>query len=128
MTSRTLLAVAAVVEAVTGLALIIQPALVVRLLLGGDISGAGLAVGRVAGVGLLSLGVACWPRAEATLPALRAMLTYNLLVAAYLGYLRFGSELAGMLLLPVVALHGALAILFARVLVQDWPPAGSHRT
>jgi hypothetical protein len=116
MTSQTLLAVAAIVEAATGLALILQPALVVRLLLGGDISGAGLALGRVTGISLLSLGLACWLRAESTVPALRAMLTYNLLVTAYLAYLALGGELIAKLLLPVLALHGVFTLLFARAL------------
>ena len=116
MTSQTLLAVAAIVEAATGLALILQPALVVWLLLGGDISGAGLALGRVAAFSLFSLGLACWVRTESTLPALRAMFTYNLLVTAYLTYLALGGELIGKLLLPVLALHGVFTLLFARAL------------
>ena len=82
MTNKTLLALAAILEAVTGL-------------------------------GLLSLGLACWPLAEATLPALRAMLTYNVLVTAYLGYLQVGGELAGRLLLPAIALHAAARILLS---------------
>jgi hypothetical protein len=56
----------AIIEAVTGLALMAVPCGVVRLLLGGEISGASIALGRVAGFGLLSLGNACWPRRDAT--------------------------------------------------------------
>jgi hypothetical protein len=118
MSSKRLLAFAAIVESITGLALMAQPALVARLLLGADLSGAGLAVGRVAGCGLLSLGLACWPRREAALPALRAMFTYNLLVGAYLAFLRLGGELVGMLQLPVMALHTVLALLFGTVMVR----------
>lgn len=114
MTSKTLLALAAMSEAVTGLALIFQPALVVRLLLGAELSGAGPALGRVAGLALFSLGLACWPRGEATLPALRAMLTYNLLAAAYFAYLRLDGETVGWLLLPAITIHAVLALLFAR--------------
>ena len=65
-----LLTLTAVIEAATGLALIAVPAVVVRLLLGSEISGAGIPLGRVAGFGLLSLGVACWPSRDA--PARRA--------------------------------------------------------
>jgi hypothetical protein len=114
MTTKALIALAAMVEAAAGLALIIHPALVVQLLLGGDISGAGLALGRVAGIGLLSLGVACRPSAEATLPALRGLLTYNLLVAAYLAYLWLAGGLVGKLLLPAAALHALFTFLLAR--------------
>jgi hypothetical protein len=119
MLGRTLVAIAALIEAVMGLALILQPASVVRLLLGGDISGVGVGLGRVAGFGLLSLGVACWPRTAAALPALQGMLTYNALAAGYLGYLLIGGELVGRLLLPAVALHALLTVLFAGTLVQE---------
>jgi hypothetical protein len=115
MTSRNLIVAAASVEALTGLALIVQPALVVRLLLGEDLAGIGLAVARVAGLGLLSLGLACWPRAEATTPALRALLVYNALTAAYLAYLWLFREVEGTLLLPAIAIHALFTLLFIRM-------------
>ena len=114
MTSKALLILAAIVEVATGLVLVSQPALFVRLLFGVEMSGAGLALGRLAGFGLFSLGVACWPLPTATLAALRAMLIYNFLATVYLAYLRFGSDLTGRLLLPAIALHGVLALLFVR--------------
>jgi hypothetical protein len=73
-----LLTLTAIIEAATGLALMGVPSVVVRLLLGGEISGAGIPLGRVAGFGLLSLGMACWPGRDPTgnaAPALQAMLT-----------------------------------------------------
>ncbi|HEY4255870.1 MAG TPA: hypothetical protein VGM66_01490 [Candidatus Udaeobacter sp.] len=111
MTTRLLLAVAAAFEAVTGIALIFAPG-VVRLLLTTDISGVALTIVRIAGFGLLALGVACWPRGEAIIPRLGAMLIYNLLATAYVGYLRFGSQSVGKLLLPALAVHTVLTILF----------------
>lgn len=114
MTSKRLLSLGAILEAGAGLALIFQPALVVRFLLGADLSEPGFALARVAGFGLLSLGLACWPRREVTLPALRAMLAYNLLAALYFAYLRLGGELVGRFLLPAIVLHAVLALLFAR--------------
>lgn len=51
-----LLGLAAVLEAATGLVLIADPSLVTWLLLGDDVSGAGLAMSRLLGVALLSLG------------------------------------------------------------------------
>ena len=114
MTNKSLLALAAIVEAVTGLVLIAAPALVVHLLLGGDIARAGVGLGRVAGFGLLSLGVACWPRTKVTLSALRGMLIYNLLTTLYLAYLLITHELIGKLLLPAVALHALMTVLLIR--------------
>ena len=83
MTNKVLLVVASTFEAVTGIALIIAPSLV-RFLLEADISGATRAIARLVGFGLLVFGVACWPRSEATVPRLRAMLIYNLLATVYL--------------------------------------------
>jgi hypothetical protein len=114
---KRLLALAAVLEAITGLALMIEPAVVARLLLGGDVSGAGVAVGRVAGCALVSLGLACWPFrdvASRPVPAVRAMLTYNVLVTCYLMFLGIGGQWVGVLLWPTVAIHGFLTLLFLR--------------
>jgi len=118
-TPRKILAFAAVVEVGTGLLLLIDPALVVKLLLGTDVSGVGILLSRCFGIALLALGMACWPsrqRSESGLPALRAMLTYNLLIALYLTYLGTAWHLKGLLLWPGVVLHAAVALL----LVWTW--------
>jgi hypothetical protein len=96
MTSKVLLAIACTFEALTGLGLIIAPTMV-KFLLETDISGAAITIARMAGFGLLLLGIACWPRVGPIVPRLRIMLIYNVLVAAYLGYLRFGAESVGRL-------------------------------
>ena len=114
---KKLLALAAAIEAATGLALMIYPPLVTRLLLGEGVSGAGVALGRVAGFALLGLGLACWPGLESAgvnTPALRALLTYNLLATLYLVYLGIGGRLVGSLLWPAVVIHTVLTILLAR--------------
>ncbi len=114
-----LLRLAAIIEAATGLALMAVPSIVVRLLLGGEVSGAGIPLGRVAGVGLLSLAMACWPGRDAvgnSAPAIRAMLTYNSLVTLYLLCLGLAGQWVGPLLWPAVALHAVVALL----LVWTW--------
>ncbi len=114
---KRLLAVTAIIEAATGLALLAVPTVVVRLLLGGEISAASIPLGRVAGLALLSLGIACWPRRKPsgnTAPALRAMLTYNSVVTLYLVCLGIHGEWVGPLLWPAVALHSILSLLLAR--------------
>jgi hypothetical protein len=115
----TLLSLAAILEAATGLALMIHPALVAEWLFGDVVSGVGVALSRVAGVALLALGVACWPDREAgsgVISALRAMLTYSLLVTIYLAYLGGVEHLAGMLLWPAVVVH----VVFVLLLVAAW--------
>ena len=105
---------APLIEAFTALVLIIAPSMT-RFLLGTNASGAALLIARIAGCGLLLIGIACWPRIEATVPRLRAMLVYNLLATVYLGYIWFGSESVGKLLLPAIAVHAVPAILFIGV-------------
>src|SRR5437762_1052640 len=125
--NKVLLAVASTLEAVTGLSLVIAPS-IAGFLLGTDISGAALVIARMAGLGLLLLGVACWPRVEGTIPRLRAMLIYNLLATAYLGYLRFSSQSVEKLLLPALAVHAALAILFVGAWLKAHSTGASKRS
>src|SRR5262245_58437285 len=126
MGMKQLLALAAVLEAVTGLALMIHPTLVAQLLFGDGVAGAGMALSRIAGIALLALGVACWPEREAgsgSAPAFRAMLTYSLLVTIYLAYLGGVAHLAAMLLWPAVAAH----VIFMLLLVAAWRHDRQHR-
>src|SRR4051812_21222125 len=110
-----LLTAAAFIEAATGIALIIVPTTVGQLLLGESLSGIGVAVGRVAGIALLALGVGSWigRQDHGRSSALAAMLTYNVLAAFYLGYLGFGGGPVGKLLWPAVAIHAVLGLLLA---------------
>jgi hypothetical protein len=119
-----LLKLTAIIEAATGLALMAVPSVVVRLLLGGEISGASVALGRVGGFALLSLGMACWPGRDSDVnaaSAVRAMLAYNSLTTLYLLCLGIGGEWVGPLLWPAVALHGILSFLLAR----QWRPGNT---
>ncbi len=99
----------AVGEAATGLALLIVPSLVGRLLLGEELTGVATPVARVAGIALIALGIACWPG-----PPLVGMLTYSTVVTLYLAYLGLAGGLTGVLLWPAVALHAVLSILLGR--------------
>lgn len=127
MTTKLLLTVAAAFEAVTGIALIFAPG-IVGLLLGTAISAAVLVIARMVGVGLLLLGIACWPRTQGTILRLRAMLIYNLLVTAYLGYLRFSGQSVGKLLLPALAVHALLTILFLAVWLKHQSGRANERS
>jgi hypothetical protein len=107
---KKLLTLAAVVEAATGVALIVAPSLVGRLLLGAKLTGVSLPVARVTGLALLALGVGCWPGGT----AFCGMLTYGALVTLYLAYLGITGEWVGPLLWPAIVVHAALTVLLAR--------------
>ena len=110
-----LLKLTALIEAVTGLGLLAVPAIIVRLLLGAEISGASIPLGRVAGAALLALGVACWlarddTQSRASRGLVVAMLMYNLVATAVLAFAGIGLGLHGVALWPAVVLHAAMAV------------------
>jgi hypothetical protein len=105
-----LLAVAAIAEAATGLAMLLVPSTVSQLLLGAELTGVSIPVARVTGIALIALAVACWPGRT----ALCGMLTYSALVTAFLAYLGIRSNWVGPLLWPVVVLHAVMAIFLGR--------------
>ena len=89
-----------------GVALLIVPSLVGRLLLGEELTGITIPVARVAGIALIALGVACWPG-----PPRVGMIIYSAAVTFYLAYLGFAGGLSGILLWPAVVLHAILTTL-----------------
>jgi hypothetical protein len=119
MGNKTLLMISSSIELATGLALIAVPSLVASVLLSVGLTSGGMAVGRVGGLGLVSLAIACWPqRGGPYAQPIRALFLYNLMAAFYLGYLRIGGEFDSFLLLPACALHGILALLFGRLVYE----------
>jgi hypothetical protein len=115
---KKVLTLAAVLEVATGMALLIVPSLVGRLLFGEELTGIVIPVARVLGVALIALGVGCLPGST----ALCGMLTYSGLVTLYLLYLAIRGEWVGPLLWPVVVIHGILTVLLARAWFQSRTP------
>ncbi len=114
---RKILVFSSAVEIATGIALLVVPALVVGLLLGGEVSGLGNVIDRCFGVALLALGIACWPgrgSIDGMSSAVRAMLVYNALIALLLGTSAGLMNLTGPLLWPAIALHAVVALLLLR--------------
>jgi hypothetical protein len=105
---------AAALEVAAGSALIANPSFVAHLLIGASLSSGGIAVGRVGGFGLLSLGLACWPSTDVvTAQVTSGLFTYNLLSSLYIGYLSVFGGFEGYLLWPACVLHALLALLLA---------------
>ena len=103
----------AIAEGLTGVALLVAPEFVIRVLSGADAAGLTSSVGRVTGIALIGLGVATSPG-----PGSIGMLTYTVLVALYLAYMGMRGGWSGPLLWPAIAVHTALALLLARGLLR----------
>jgi hypothetical protein len=112
---KKVLSVTAVAEAAMGVALLIVPSLVGKLLLGTALTGVAVPVARVTGIALISLGVACLPNST----TFRGMLIYSITATAYLLLLAIRGDWLGPLLWPAVVLHAILTLL----LVSTWNSA-----
>ena len=114
---KRLLTVSSVVEAGTGLGVLIAPSVLAQTLLGGSLEGpVALTVARVGGAGLLALGLACWLSRNDGRPLVMAMLFYNVAAVAILAYAAVGLALSGAGLWPAIGLHTALAVWCAAAL------------
>jgi hypothetical protein len=117
-TQRQLLTIATVAECLAGLALMVTPDAIVRLLLGAEPGEVGLMIARIAGVALLALGIACWgARASsgdaARASTLRAITVYNAGVGLLLIAFVATGKAYGVAVWIVGLLHLALAVAFA---------------
>ena len=116
MRPKLLFIVTAVIEAATGLALLVSPALPVSVLLGASLdTPASLTVARVAGAALLSLAVACWlarndERSPAAKGVVAAMLVYNIGAVAVLAFAGTSLRLVSVALWPAVVLHALMSV------------------
>ena len=109
---RWVTTVAAIEMAATGLVLILSPTLFGSLVLGAELSEPGQALGRLAGIALLSFALTYWPTAAGSVA--QAMLACNLLTTIYLFYLGIAGMSVGLLLWPAIVLHLILSVLLSR--------------
>lgn len=115
MQKASFLIVTALLEAVTGVSLLVLPSVPIALLLAvSEFSPEMLLIGRIAGAALLTLSIASWfarsdghDRAQTGL--LIALLFYDAAAAALLAYAGSALDKAGIMLWPAVAGHTALA-------------------
>jgi quinol-cytochrome oxidoreductase complex cytochrome b subunit len=120
---KRLLTVTALIETATGLGLILMPSVVVRLLLGSELLGAGISLGRLTGVALLTLGIVCWLASSDTQSCaargiVTAMTLYNIGAVLILACAGLQSPTVGIGLWPAVILHAAMAVWCVTTLLQ----------
>jgi hypothetical protein len=115
MKPRSLFTLTAILEAITGILLLVAPAFVVNLLLGAEISTqTDLTITRIAGSAILSLGIACWlARNDENTSAAKAltggMLVYNFMVFVALANSAYVSAIT-LALIATLIIHLALGI------------------
>jgi len=121
---KFLLIIAAVIEALAGLALLLIPTVAVSALLGVPLdTPTGLAAGRIAGAALVALAIACWQarngeRGNSATGVVEAMSFYNFAAAMVLVYAGIRLDLRSVLLWPAIVLHlglGAWCVLQLRL-------------
>ena len=124
---HSLLAVTALLEGVTGLALVALPSRLATLLLGSPLdTPAASTLARVAGVALIALAVTCWlarhdGHSRAARGLVTAMALYHAGVAIVLAYASIGLALSGLGLWPTAVFHAAMTawcLTTLRTLVQ----------
>jgi len=120
---KRLLTVTALIETATGLGLILMPSVVVRLLLGSELLGAGISLGRLTGVALLTLGIVCWLASSDTQSCaargiVTAMTLYHIGAVLILACAGLQLPAVGIGLWPAVILHAAMAVWCVTTLLQ----------
>jgi hypothetical protein len=124
---KNLLAITAVLEFPTGLALVALPSVLATFLLGSQLdTPVGLTVARVGGVALLALGAACWlARLDGETRVARglagALVLYNVGAAVVLVYAGIALGLSGIGLWPAVVVHAAMAGWCITSLLRERP-------
>lgn len=127
MKTRLLFKASAILEVVTGLALLVTPTLVVGLILGDGVSPIGVALARVLGVAVLSLGVAGWesPGQDIRLAPRAGLCIYNIGAAIMFVILGAFGGMNGILLWPTAVLHAVIgASMLWVILVRSQKATG----
>jgi hypothetical protein len=126
-----LLGIGGVLEIVTGLGLLLDPAGGAMALFGSSLEGAGVAIGRIGGGGLLSLGIACWvarktPMSPASIGVAWAYLAYNVVACVTLAWAHVALGGGSLPALGASVLHGVLgAAMLGALLGRSQASAGA---
>jgi hypothetical protein len=110
---KSILTATAILEGLTGLALLVVPSFVVTTLFGNSMIGAiGLLLARLAGAVLVALATACWflrKELQASI-MVKLMASYNIFSIILLVYASMVDKLYGFGLWPTVIIHAGLLL------------------
>jgi hypothetical protein len=117
-----LLGFGGVLETLTGLALLVDPAGGTMLFFGSSVDGAGMAIGRIGGAGLLALGIACWlarrtPASPASVGVAWAYVVYNVVTCVTLVWASMTIVGASLPALGGAILHGVIGVMMLGALL-----------
>ena len=126
-----LLSLGGLLETVTGLGLLVDPAGGASALFGSSMEGPGVAIGRIGGGGLLALGIACWlarktPTAPASVGVAWAYLAYNVVTCVTMAWASVPLGGGSLPAVGAAVLHGVLgAAVLGALLGRGQDSAGS---
>ena len=118
-----LLVIAGVLETAVALGLLVDPTGVASILLQARLEAPGQVIGRIAGGGLLALGIACWcarntPLEPASLGVAWALLAYNIVACVTLAGAGTAIAGGGLTALGAAVLHGLFGAALLGTLLQ----------
>ena len=121
MWRRTTLMIAAWVEIMVGVSFVLAVNGQSQFVFGTTLDGAGAGFARLAGIGLIALGIACLPsdHVETNRRAVRTLLVFNIAATILFAWIGVATTFRGVMLWPVVILHALLAIALAFSLSRE---------
>ena len=121
MWRRTTLMIAAWVEILVGVSFVLATNGQSQFVFATTLDGAGAGFARLAGIGLIALGIACLPSdiAETNRRAVRTLLVFNIAATILFAWIGVATTLRGVMLWPVTILHAVLALALAFSLSRE---------
>lgn len=113
LNQRNLYRIAAAIELITGVTLLLLPGFIVQILFQAKAIGAEPYLAQLYGLALIGLGVACWSQ-PCPMSAQRGITIYNVVAAVFLFALIAKAISGGLMVLAAASLHlvlGALMII-----------------
>jgi hypothetical protein len=123
------LGIAGILESVVAVGLLVDSPAVAAVLLQSKLDAPGQVIGRIAGGGLLALGIACWcarttPSAPGSLGVAWALLSYNVVACITLAWAGTAMAGGGFPAFSASVLHGLFGVaLLGALLRRDQDPS-----